>query len=280
MARINENVVQLDAWREQQLMKLEIAYGAEESALAESLARKEEIEQQYRERRAQFETEMNQEMLSLMTGLTGESLASLESAGFKQNAIYKGMFLANKTASFANAIISSQEAGAKALAIMPGPAGIALSRMITGIGMANAGVIAATALQGFSSGGYTGHGGKYDPAGIVHKGEVVFSQDDIKRLGGVNAVESIRLGNIKPFFDGGIVGANSQSKINGAIANIESRDFAGGDIYSSINIHLNNDGNVESKDENGGSKLVKILEGIVVKTIVKELKPGGVLASR
>lgn len=49
-------------------------------------------------------------------------------------------------------------------------------------------------LFGFSSGGYTGPGGKNDPAGIVHKGEVVFSQDDIRRNGGVAAVEAMRAG--------------------------------------------------------------------------------------
>lgn len=47
-------------------------------------------------------------------------------------------------------------------------------------------------FKGFAGGGYTGRGGKYDPAGIVHKGEVVFSQDDIRRHGGVSAVEKMR----------------------------------------------------------------------------------------
>jgi phage-related protein len=35
----------------------------------------------------------------------------------------------------------------------------------------------------FATGGYTGPGGKYDPAGIVHKGEFVFDQDTTKNLG-------------------------------------------------------------------------------------------------
>ena len=48
----------------------------------------------------------------------------------------------------------------------------------------------------FANGGYTGPGGKYDPAGIVHAGEVVWSQADIARAGGVGAVESMRIGGI------------------------------------------------------------------------------------
>lgn len=47
-------------------------------------------------------------------------------------------------------------------------------------------------LGWFAKGGYTGPGGKYDPAGIVHKGEIVWSQDDIRRSGGVSAVEAMR----------------------------------------------------------------------------------------
>jgi hypothetical protein len=46
----------------------------------------------------------------------------------------------------------------------------------------------------FWEGGYTGPGGKYEPAGIVHRGEVVWSQDDISAWGGVGVVESLRRG--------------------------------------------------------------------------------------
>lgn len=60
-------------------------------------------------------------------------------------------------------------------------------------------------FTGFSSGGYTGAGGKYDYAGIVHKGEVVWSQADIKAWGGVERVESMR--KHRGYADGGIVSA-------------------------------------------------------------------------
>jgi TP901 family phage tail tape measure protein len=38
-------------------------------------------------------------------------------------------------------------------------------------------------LGGFAEGGYTGSGGKFDPAGIVHRGEFVFSQQATKNIG-------------------------------------------------------------------------------------------------
>lgn len=36
---------------------------------------------------------------------------------------------------------------------------------------------------GFADGGYTGSGGKYQPAGVVHRGEFVFAKEAVSRLG-------------------------------------------------------------------------------------------------
>ena len=48
--------------------------------------------------------------------------------------------------------------------------------------------------KGYSTGGYTGAGGVNEAAGIVHKGEVVFSQRDVAKFGGWQAVEALRRG--------------------------------------------------------------------------------------
>lgn len=84
-------------------------------------------------------------------------------------------------------------------------------KVAVGIGYADGGAVGDTpASTGFdnlfSSGGYTGAGGKYEPAGIVHKGEVVFSQRDVRNHGGVAAVERLRL---RGYADGGVVGVPS-----------------------------------------------------------------------
>lgn len=63
----------------------------------------------------------------------------------------------------------------------------------------------AAAFGGKAEGGYTGPGGKYEPAGVVHRGEVVWSQADVRKAGGVGVVEAMRLG--KPgLSSGGIAG--------------------------------------------------------------------------
>ena len=43
--------------------------------------------------------------------------------------------------------------------------------------------LADTSLMPFSNGGYTGNGGKYEPAGIVHGGEYVMTKEATSRLG-------------------------------------------------------------------------------------------------
>jgi len=40
----------------------------------------------------------------------------------------------------------------------------------------------AQAAGGFAEGGFTGHGGKYEPAGVVHRGEFVFNQEKTQKF--------------------------------------------------------------------------------------------------
>lgn len=57
-------------------------------------------------------------------------------------------------------------------------------------------------LFGFSEGGYTGDGGKHQPAGVVHKGEYVFSKARTRQLGVAN-LERLHKG----YANGGYVGS-------------------------------------------------------------------------
>lgn len=62
------------------------------------------------------------------------------------------------------------------------------------IGFTGANTTLGAFLTGKAEGGYSGPGGKYEPRGIYHAGEVIFSQADVARLGGVGNVEAIRTG--------------------------------------------------------------------------------------
>lgn len=65
-------------------------------------------------------------------------------------------------------------------------------------------------LLSYDTGGYTGAGGRREPAGVVHRGEVVWSQDDVRRAGGVATVEAMRRG-LGGYESGGAVGGGSMS---------------------------------------------------------------------
>ncbi|BAE72722.1 putative tail length tape measure protein [Xanthomonas phage OP1] len=91
------------------------------------------------------------------------------------------------------------------------------STVLGGIG-GGTGSAAGGILSGFASGGYTGPGGVNDPAGVVHRGEIVWSQSDIAKAGGVAAVEAMRQGK-KGYAAGGIVG-NVSSNMRGIQPNV------------------------------------------------------------
>lgn len=82
------------------------------------------------------------------------------------------------------------------LALAAAQAAILGSGPLAGLfgGGVNYGALSASGKYLFDSGGYTGDGGKNQPAGVVHKGEVVWSQKDVARAGGVRVVEAMRKG--------------------------------------------------------------------------------------
>lgn len=100
---------------------------------------------------------------------------------------------------------------AKAAATGPGALLASISSFGVAAAVGLAAVVAAmAAFGGFASGGYTGPGGRYEPAGIVHKGEVVFDQPAVNRLG-VDFLEALRLDQPLPrplpgYASGGVVG--------------------------------------------------------------------------
>lgn len=82
-------------------------------------------------------------------------------------------------------------------------------------------------MSGFSSGGYTGDGGKYDPAGIVHKGEFVFTKEATQRIGARNLYRLMR-----GYANGGSVGGSGYSRASTGGAGLA---YSFGDINVDIN---------------------------------------------
>lgn len=103
------------------------------------------------------------------------------------NEIKKKAFEADKKMSITQAIIDGARAALSAFAATPG------GPVIKGIAAAAAATFAAIQVDlikkqqfvptTFADGGYTGDGGKYEPAGTVHRGEFVMPQEAVKKYG-------------------------------------------------------------------------------------------------
>lgn len=94
-----------------------------------------------------------------------------------------------------NLINSLIDAALQAALLGKGPLG--------GLGGVGTGLLGM--LFGFADGGYTGDGGKYQPAGVVHRGEYVLSKEATRRAGVANldALHS----SLKGYASGGYVGS-------------------------------------------------------------------------
>ena len=101
-----------------------------------------------------------------------------------------------------------------ALAVAQALPNIPLSVAVGILGAAQTGIIIGQRvpqqpLIPFADGGYTEQGGKYEPAGVVHKGEWVANQELVNDpVGGqlISTLEAMRL-SMQGFADGGMVGA-------------------------------------------------------------------------
>jgi len=143
--------------------------------------------------------------VGMSTSLEQSAQLVMKSVG-KNSEAYRIAFAASKAAAIAQATMNMFKAISNAGADVPFPANIPAMAMM-GASMVSLLAQIASLKVGYAAGGYTGPGGKHQPAGIVHAGEVVFSQRDVARHGGVAAVESLRLGGAPSFADGGYVPA-------------------------------------------------------------------------
>lgn len=137
-----------------------------------------------------------------------------------------------------------------------------LGTVMNGVmGMFGGGMSASRAAV-YSSGGYTGDGGKYEPAGIVHKGEYVINAASTKKLG------LAYLSRLNGYANGGLVGGGALPTAAG-----------GGDVHISVTVEAG--GQVQSQasgiNESAMNQLGKLIGVAVKEQIVKEKRPGGIL---
>ncbi|HBR4578086.1 phage tail length tape measure family protein [Klebsiella pneumoniae] len=171
----------------------EEAYAKAGEITAEGEARMTSIRQRAADANQVIEAQKNT-IISAATQSLFDSTADIMRTGFgEQLAIYKVAFAASKAFAIADSMVKIQQAIASGAVSAPYPANIIAMASIAAQTASIVSNIQAVSGVGFASGGYTGPGGKYQPAGIVHKGEYVFDQASTNRIG-VSQLEALRNG--------------------------------------------------------------------------------------
>ncbi|MDC4516532.1 phage tail protein, partial [Acinetobacter baumannii] len=210
-AQFEQQLISQQDYENQKTAIIQAAQDQRNQIAAEHAKNVQDIEDKYQQDRLNTQIAFGGQMMGSLTSMFGSMFG-------EQSKAYKIMFAADKAYAIAAAGIAIQQNIAAA-----SKAGFPLNiPLIAGAVAQGASIIAnirAIKDQGFADGGYTGSGGKYEPAGIVHKGEVVWSQDDIRRWGGVGLVENMRKSaNPEAFI-------NNHAQNNTSIENVFNRSF-------------------------------------------------------
>lgn len=243
------------------------------------------MEQELQKSSRQTEIEIYGQLLSQASSVWGNMTAMVKESAGEQSAAYKAMFLVQQAMAMGTATIQAYQAYSNVLANAPYPLNMTMAPIALGLGMANVGLIAAQTIAGFSDGGYTSNGLKHTPAGIVHKGEVVWSQEDIKRWGGVSVVESMRQSKPSGYANGGYVSNNTSEAI---ATRREARQFdainsnqaqsSSSQVPINVYVTVNPDGSSKTDTQNDSKQLGQMI-GNAVRTIIRqEQRQGGLLS--
>lgn len=190
-------------------------YANQENALAVTLAnQKTALQKQYNSDLTDLKTkldnglitqaEYDKNVIALNQKLQADQKAAEITQAKALNDIKKKQFESDKKLNLTRAYINVAQSVLESLASLPWPFDLAAAAASAVLG-----AIQIKQIQDqqfvpttFAQGGYTGSGGKYDPAGIVHRGEFVMPQ---------TAVDTFGIDHFQSYLDGSIV-ANAASK--------------------------------------------------------------------
>jgi hypothetical protein len=192
-----------DAWKQ--------SYAAQMEALEQARAAFLVTDEQYLARKKQLQEAETNNYIAQLKQAFGANVKMQQAVAIFEQAIAVKRALANVKIAIAEGTANTAKIGFPQniipLALFAGQVAGLLAQ-IKSYGKSN-----VVATKGFSEGGYTGAGGKYEPAGIVHKGEVVWSQRDVAMMGGAALVDSLRpTRQLRGYAEGGIVGADPRTQ--------------------------------------------------------------------
>ncbi|MDD1976925.1 tape measure protein [Pseudomonas tussilaginis] len=248
LIKVAEAEAALKKWHDKQLaLQVELR----DQILADQQSTNEQrlaAEQHYLDRVADI-TKANNERLSSIqdsykvavvgtfSELSGQAADMVGKIAGEQSGAYKALFVAQKAFAVASIIMNAQIAAAKAPAELTILGGIPVGASLLAAGYANAGMVAGMALAGFSEGGYTGPGGKFEPKGVVHGGEVVIRKEVVDQPGMKDYLIGLNRSGKPGYANGGFVGSPGISP-----AFTAPTVTASGGGAPEIHLHINGDG--------------------------------------
>lgn len=251
--------------------------GNEQKLLSEEeyQRRKKEIQDKYDLERQKKESDYYAQSTQMMSSAFDTMAGVMANAAGQQSSAYKAMFAASKAFAIAESIINIQLALSEA-AKLPYPANLVEYARVASQTASIVSNIQSVTMS-FATGGYTGDGGKYTPAGIVHKGEYVITKEATARLGR-GFLDHLNYGSVRRgFANGGGVGVPKlptmayQPKSSGNIA------------VKVINNGEPMDATVSQQSRNGQLEITvelvrQIAQAEAGTMLQKNMRPGGLLS--
>ena len=251
--------------------------GNEQKLLSEEeyQRRKKEIQDKYDLERQKKESDYYAQSTQMMSSAFDTMAGVMANAAGQQSSAYKAMFAASKAFAIAESIINIQLALSEA-AKLPYPANLVEYARVASQTASIVSNIQSVTMS-FATGGYTGDGGKYTPAGIVHKGEYVITKEATARLGR-GFLDHLNYGSVRRgFANGGGVGVPRlptmayQPKSSGNIA------------VKVINNGEPMDATVSQQSRNGQLEITvelvrQIAQAEAGTMLQKNMRPGGLLS--
>lgn len=124
-------------------------------------------------------------------------------------------------------------------------------------------VNSATTALGFADGGFTGSGGKHEPAGVVHRGEFVFTKEATSRIGVGNLYRMMR-----GYASGGLVGSGNRIPSPLGIS-----------VYAPVTVTSPQQGSASTPANNDATGMAyqQVIDRSVREGIARESEPGGII---
>lgn len=139
---------------------------------------------------------------------------------------------------------------------------------------------------GFAEGGYTGDGGKYQPAGIVHAGEFVISKEAVNNLGvgNLEALHRAAKTGATGYARGGLVGMAGKAARAASDSPKASAGASAPNITLNAPVTVNASGGTPEQNADLAKQVSqeteRAMRGLIRDELVRQSRPGAMLAGR